>query len=126
MHAKLDYLECERQLYSGTMNRLLLGMISIDQNGDILEMNQEAKRILDEKDGLYLTSKGLKAEKRSENLELQKLLDEAIAGGRTDSGPAVAEAISVTREFDRSRLGLVVRTIPMGPWSEGARPAAAG
>lgn len=125
LHAKLDYLECERQLYSGAMNRLLLGMISLDQSGEILEMNQEAKRILEEKDGLSLTPKGLRAEKRSENQDLQRLLDEAITGGRSDEGPAVAEAMSITREFDRSRLGIVVRTIPMGPWSESSRRPAA-
>ena len=125
LHAKLDYLECERQLYSGTMNRLLLGMISLDRNGEVLEMNQEAQRILDEKDGLSMTPKGLRAEKRAENQELQRLLEEAIAGGRSDTGPAVAEAMSITREFDRSRLGIVVRTVPMGPWSEASRRPAA-
>jgi len=126
LHAKLDYLECERQLYAGTMNRLLLGMVSFDQDGEILEMNPEAKRILDEKDGLLVTLKGLKAEKREENIEFQRLLEEAITGGRSDAGPTVVEAMSVTRQFDRSRLGIVVRTIPLGPFSESAhRPAAA-
>ncbi len=126
LHFKMDYLESERQLFSGTMNRMLLGVVFLDQNGSVLEMNQEAERILAEKDGLILTNKGLTANKRSENQELQAMIQEAIAGGLTDSGPAVAEAMSITREFDRSRLGLVVRTIPMGPWSEaGRRPAAA-
>lgn len=126
LHAKLDYLECERQVYSGAMNRLLLGMVSFAHDGTILETNQEADRILAEKDGLWRTSKGLKAANRSENKELQRLIQEAIAGGISDSGPSVVEATSITRQFDRRRLGIVVRTIPMGPWSEATqRPAAA-
>lgn len=125
LHAKLDYLECEKELFAGAMNRLLLGMISLDHEGNILDMNPEAERILDEKDGIQLTPKGLRAEKREENQDLQRLLDEAIAGGRSDEGPAVAEAMSITRQFDRSRLGIVVRTIPLGRWSESSkRPAA--
>lgn len=125
LHAKLDYLECERQIFSGAMNRLLLGMISFSQDGSILETNQEADRILAEKDGIKLTPKGLKAENREENKELHRLLHEAIAGGRADVGPSVVEAMSITRQFDRSKLGLVVRTIPMGQWSESThRPAA--
>lgn len=125
LHAKLDYLECERQLYSGAMNRLLLGMVSFDQNGNILDMNPEARRILDEKDGISLTAKGIKAARRSEDQDLQRLLQEAIAGGISDTEPSIVEAMSITRQFDRSRLGLVVRTIPMGEWSEaGKRPAA--
>lgn len=125
LHAKLDYLECERQIYSGAMNRLLLGMISFAQDGTILETNQEADRILEEKDGIKLTPKGLKADNRSENKELQRLLQEAIAGGLADVGPSVVEAMSITRQFDRSKLGLVVRTIPMGQWSESTRRPAA-
>lgn len=126
LHAKLDYLECERQIFSGAMNRLLLGMISYSQDGAILETNQEADRILEEKDGIKLTPKGLKADSRTENQELQRLLQEAIAGGRADIGPSVVEAMSISRQFDRSRLGIVVRTIPMGQWSESTRrPAAA-
>lgn len=126
LHAKLDYLECEKQFFSGAMNRMLLGVVFLDQSGGVMEMNQEAERILSEKDGLSLTNKGLTAGKRSENQELQAMLQQAIAGGVTDTGPAVAEAMSITREFDRSRLGIVVRSIPMGEWSEaGQRPATA-
>jgi len=126
MHAKLDYLECERQIYSGAMNRLLLGMISFSHDGAILETNQEADRILEEKDGIKLTQKGLKAENRTENKEMQRLLQEAIAGGRADVGPSVVEAMSISRQFDRSKLGIVVRAIPFGEWSESTRrPAAA-
>jgi DNA-binding CsgD family transcriptional regulator len=125
LHAQMDYLECERQLYSGAMERLLLGMVSIDQHAAIIQMNPEAERILAEKDGIQLTHKGLKASRHSENQELQRLLQEAIAGGISDAEPTVVEAMSITREFDRSRLGIVVRTIPMGEWSEaGKRPAA--
>ncbi|MDX1496142.1 MAG: hypothetical protein R3352_01170 [Salinisphaeraceae bacterium] len=125
LHAKLDYLECERQLYSGAMNRLLLGMVSFDQHGNILEMNEEAERILEEKDGISITSKGIKAARQSENQDLQRLLGEAIAGGVSDTEPSVVEAMAITRQFDRSRLGIVIRTIPLGEWSEaGKRPAA--
>lgn len=126
LHFKMDYLETERQLFSGAMNRMLLGVVFLDQSGTVLEMNQEAERILAEKDGITLTSKGVTATKRSENQELQRMIQDAIAGGITDIGPSVAEAMSITREFDRSRLGLVVRTIPLGPFSEaGRRPAVA-
>lgn len=125
LHAKLDYLECERQVFSGAMNRLLLGMVSYSQDGQILETNKEAERILAEKDGIKLTAKGIRADNRGENQELQRLLQEAIAGGRTDTEPSVVEALSITRQFDRSKLGIVVRTIPMGQWSESTqRPAA--
>lgn len=126
LHAKLDYLECERELFSGAVNRLLLGMIRYDQEGAILEMNSEAERILAEKDGLKLSGGQLVAESRDESREMQRLIDEAVAGGKSDNEPGIIEAMSITREFGRSQLGIVVRTIPMGEYSEAKqRPAAA-
>lgn len=126
LHAKMDYLECERQVYSGAMNRMLLGMVSFGTDRSIMEINQEATRILSEKDGLWRTGNTLKAANRSENQELQRLIREAIDGGASDSSTPLTEATSITRQFDRGRLGIVVRSIPMGPWSESTqRPAAA-
>lgn len=126
LHAKLDFLECERQVYSGAMNRMLLGMVSFATDRSIMEINEEAARILAEKDGIWRTGNSLKAANRSENQELQRLIREAIHGGVSDSSEPLTEATSITRQFDRGRLGIVVRSIPMGPWSETMqRPAAA-
>lgn len=126
LHTRMDYLECERQVFAGAMNRLLLGMVNFAGDGTILETNQEAERILAEKDGIWRIKSRLKASNREENKELQRLIRQAVAGGVTDTGISMVEAMSVTRRFERGRLGIVVRSIPMGPWSEGVqRPAAA-
>ena len=126
LHAKFDYLECERNLFSGAVNRLLLGIVRLDHEGSILETNPEAERILAAKDGIVLTTRGLTASNRTENKELQRLIQEAIANSTTGTGPLVVEAMSVTRQSSSSPLGIVVRAIPMGQWSEARRrPAVA-
>jgi DNA-binding CsgD family transcriptional regulator/PAS domain-containing protein len=125
LHAKLDYLECERQLFAGTVNRLLLGMISFAQNGAILEMNQEARRILAEKDGIWLSGSNIVLESNQECRELQRTIRQALTGTVSQDGPALVEAMSVTRPSGRAKLGVVVRAIPLGQWSESRqRPAA--
>jgi DNA-binding CsgD family transcriptional regulator/PAS domain-containing protein len=128
LHAKLDFLECERQLFAGTINRMLLGIISFAANGDILEMNQEARRILAEKDGIKLAGNNLVADGQ-EGRELQRMIKQALAAGAVNvppEGPAVVEALSVSRPSGRAKLGVLVKTIPFGPWSESKhRPAAA-
>lgn len=126
LHSKLDYLECERQIFAGAMNRLLLGIVSFGSDYSILEINQEAERILTEKDGIRRNGNSLKASNRSENQKLQRLIREAVDGSVSDSGSPLVEAMSITRQFDRSRLGIIVRSINMGQWSEAMRrPAAA-
>ena len=126
LHARLDALECDRAMFAGAVNRMLLGMISFAPDGTILEINQEAQRILAEKDGIQRSGSGLSLSSNQEHRELQRLIRQALSGNATDSGPAVVEAMSVTRLSGRSKLGIVVRTIPLGPWTESKRrPAAA-
>lgn len=128
LHARLDYLECDRQLFAGAVNRMLLGMISLAQDGSILDMNQEAQRILNDKDGITRTGNAINLTSSQENRELQRLIRQALTtGGSGESeGPTVIEAMSVTRPSGRSKLGIVVRAIPLGPFSESKqRPAAA-
>ena len=127
LHAKLDYLECDRQLFAGAVNRMLLGMISLAPDGSILELNQEAQRILAEKDGIARTGNTVNLSSSQENRELQRLIRQALSiGGVAEGGPTLVEAMSVTRPSGRSKLGIVVRAIPLGPFSESKqRPAAA-
>ena len=126
LHAKLDFLECERALFAGTVNRMLLGMISFAPDGSIVEMNQEAKRILAEKDGIWLSGNTLSIDSSHESRELQRMLRQALTGPAPAEGPAVVEAMSVTRPSGRSKLGILIKIIPLGQWSESRqRPAAA-
>ncbi len=126
LHARLDTLECQRQLYSGAVSRLLLGIVHFSHEGSILDMNEEAQRILAEKDGLSRSGKGLAASSRSENQELQRLISEALSGGDRGEAPGLAEAMSITRPSGRSQIGIVVRAIPFAEYSESRqRPAAA-
>lgn len=126
LHARLDFLECERALFAGTVNRMLLGMISFDANGSIVETNQEARRILAEKDGIWLSGNNLCIESSQESRDLQRMLRGALAGTASGEGPGVVEAMAVTRPSGRAKLGILVRAIPLGRWSESRqRPAVA-
>lgn len=126
LHARLDFLECERSLFAGTVNRMLLGMLSFDANGNIVETNQEARRILAEKDGIWLAGNNICIESSQESRDLQRMLRSALAGTNSGEGPGVVEAMAVTRPSGRAKLGILVRAIPLGRWSESRqRPAVA-
>lgn len=118
LHARLDFLECERQLFAGTVNRMLLGIISLAENGDVLETNQEARRILNEKDGLWQTGNNIGVEGGHEGREFQRILRSVLAGTPNEKGPGVVEAMSITRPSGRSKIGVLIKAIPSGRWSE--------
>ena len=124
LHAQLDFLECERALFAGAVNRLLLGMVSFDQNGNLLETNPEARRILAEKDGIWLTGNSLCVDNAQESRDLQRLLRNAQTGAHQSSGPGMVEAIPVTRPSGRAKLGVLIKAVPLGQFSESKqRPA---
>lgn len=125
IHAQLDFLECERALFAGAVNRLLLGMVSFDQNGAIIETNPEARRILGEKDGIWLAGNNLCLDNSQESRDLQRLLRQALSGASiNDEGPGMVEAMAVTRPSGRAKLGVLVKAVPLGQFSESKqRPA---
>jgi DNA-binding CsgD family transcriptional regulator len=126
LHSRIDSLECERQVFAGTVNRMLLGVISMSQTGEIIEMNPEARRILAQKDGIWLSGHTLYAESSKERRDLQRAIQQAMPGGSDAERPAVVEAMPVTRPSGEASLVVMVRSIPPGRWSESrARPAVA-
>ncbi|WP_162932248.1 helix-turn-helix transcriptional regulator [Solimonas sp. K1W22B-7] len=114
LHAQIDTLECERQLYAGTVNRMLLGTVSFAHNGDVIEVNPEARRILNEKDGMRLQGRTLCLDRNDEGRELQRIVRKVCSGAPVD--PGLIEALSVTRPSGRMNLGVVVKPAPVSSW----------
>lgn len=107
LHARIDALEGDRQLLAGTLNRLQLGLISLAADGRVLELNGEARRILDEQDGLRLCRNALGLDSGPDSRALQKLLLQARSEGAQQ--PAAA-TLSVTRPSGRRLICTVCRT----------------
>ncbi|MFO1509112.1 MAG: helix-turn-helix transcriptional regulator [Steroidobacteraceae bacterium] len=123
LHSRIESIETERQLYSSTMDRMLVGTVVFDESGLVLRANAVASAVLAEKDGIRLNQNRLHAEFAAEDRELQRLIKMAL----TESGavPVVPQPMTVTRPSGRASLGVLVRPVPSGEWSEERhRPAA--
>ncbi len=120
LHSHLELIESERKLYAGTVDRMLVGTVILDETGAATKTNSVADEMLRENDGLRVVKGGLVADYGNENRELQKLIDEATTG-HAGAAPAVIKAMSITRPSGRGKLGVLIRSIPPGEWSEGRR-----
>jgi len=124
LHARIDRLECERRLFGGAINRILVGTISFTHDGAIAEINDEAMRILEEKDGLSLQAHTLCIAQSTEGQEFKRLIRTALLESEKIGETAQIGAMSITRPSGRPRLSLLVRSVPWDPWSESQqRPA---
>lgn len=112
-------------LYSRAMAHLMVGVIVLDEHGDVIECNPMAKVILEMGDGLKIAGKQLEATSALDNRKLQRLIRDALAP-RAASKLGVMEAMSVSRPSGKVGWGLVLQVISPDEWTEGKhRPSVA-
>jgi DNA-binding CsgD family transcriptional regulator len=122
LRAHLDGIDIERNFLARTIQSMQIGTVLLDAQGSILSINDEAKTILDECDGLKLVGGKLEAEYSSENSILQRLTLAAYSASKSKV-PTMMEAVAITRPSARSKLTVMIRAIPATEWSEGWRRA---
>jgi len=117
LYTRLDVAESERQLLAGTVDRMLLGTVILDEAGTVIKTNSVAHHILRENDGLRIAKGLLEAVYSAENRELYRLVKLTLQGAEADGG-SMAQAMSITRPSGRAKLGLALSKIRQGEWLE--------
>ena len=123
MHLRLTANESENRLYNSAVDRMLMGAIVFDMDGQVLRINEVANAILHERDGLDLVHGRLRAHYTEEDRKLQVLLRQALADARAGSAPS-EQTLALTRPTGGARLSVVVRSSPMDEWSQAQRQSA--
>uniref|UniRef100_UPI003F499D5B helix-turn-helix transcriptional regulator n=1 Tax=Cupriavidus yeoncheonensis TaxID=1462994 RepID=UPI003F499D5B len=123
IHANLNTTESERRLYAGTVDRLLIGSVILDETGHVLTTNGMADELLAAKDGLMVSNGQLTVDSPQENRKLQALVRQATTL-RDSVQPGIPIGLSVPRKGDRAKLGLLVRPIATQTWSQQPRQPA--
>jgi DNA-binding CsgD family transcriptional regulator len=118
LHARLSRTESERDLYAGAVDQLSVATVILDERGRVLNTNAVARHILAQQDGITLEAEQLHLVDRAQNLELQSLVEAAIAAQRAGT-TGMARALRVSRPSGRPELGLVIRPVPASEWAEG-------
>lgn len=122
LYSRIDVAESERGLYEHAVDRMLIGMVVLDDQGLVLKANAAARTVLGENDGIRL--RGGKFEfadtrDRSRFRELVQRSINSISFAHDDGASApMVEAMSVARPSHTGRLEVLIRAIPMREWSE--------
>lgn len=131
LRSHLQHLDIERNLYAGTVDRMRIGMLTLDEKGLIHSINDQANVILEEQDGISVFGKSLRAGYPAEQRKLKAVIDAAYTSmqpkaNKQLNAPTLIEAISITRPSGRGKLSLLVRTLSKDKWSgSGHRPCVA-
>lgn len=107
-------------LYSTAMAQMLVGVILIDENGCVQEVNSMAQGILQMNDGLRLAGDRLEAAYGEDDRKLNRLI-RAMLTQQKASAVSLIEAISVSRPSGKVNFGVVIKAIAPDQWTEGKR-----
>ncbi|MDD0972545.1 helix-turn-helix transcriptional regulator [Pseudomonas fontis] len=118
VHMQLNRIETERNLYAGAVDQMAVGTIILDETGKVLQTNQVADRLIQEKDGIKLINDGLQVGTARDTQEFRRLVKQSLLSQKS-SNPSVVEALRVQRPSGRADLGIIVRSVPLSAWSEG-------
>lgn len=118
IHMQLNRIEAERNLYAGAVDQMAVGTIILDEAGKVLQTNQVAERLIQEKDGIKLVNDGLQVGTARDTQEFRRLVKQSLLSHKS-SNPSVVEALRVQRPSGRADLGIIVRSVPLSAWSEG-------
>ncbi|WP_284337722.1 helix-turn-helix transcriptional regulator [Comamonas sp. NoAH] len=125
MHLELNRDRQVISTYSKATAQLMVGVVILDQNGVVIEINPAAAAILDMGDGIKVSNHYLEATYANDNRKLQRLIKDALAHSQT-LGMCMTEAMSVNRPSGQLNWGVVVQSISADEWTEGKqRPSAA-
>ena len=118
LHMQLNRIETERNLYAGAVDQMAVGTIILDDTGKVLQTNQVAERLLQEKDGIKQVNDGLQVGSARDTQEFRRLVRQAMLSQKGNLA-SVVEAMRVKRPSGRADLGIIVRSVPLSAWSEG-------
>ncbi|MFC7516866.1 helix-turn-helix transcriptional regulator [Herbaspirillum sp. GCM10030257] len=126
LHSKLDVVESERSLYAGTIARMLIGTVILDEAGMVLKCNSAVDELITEKDGIGFNHGLLEAYCPIENRKFQKAIRVCLAN-RAVAVPSSVEVTTLSRPSGKPPLSVLIRPIPLNYYAEQnkRRPAVA-
>lgn len=102
-------LEANHCISTGLMDTMNLGMVVLDQCGQVLHINPAAERQLQRRDGISLTNGSLRATDYHDNQPFQKLIQQALLSSR-EQGELVG-TIGLRRADADNPLGIAIRSL---------------
>lgn len=118
-HELLDRHESMGNLYSDAVNRLSIASMVLDEVGNVLQLNDVARRLLERADGLKLVGGRLEASYPSDNRELYRFIRYAAQSKAPLAFGAPSATLSIARPSGQVGLGVVIEPIRGSGWVEG-------
>jgi DNA-binding CsgD family transcriptional regulator len=105
---QLIQLDKERRLYSSTITRQSVGVVTLDERGKVVTRNVVADNIIREKDGLTIVNEQIYLESSTARGKFNDFID-AIVTAQRNQDTAPTNALAVERPSGRPDLEILVK-----------------
>jgi len=105
-------LQTERILLGRAVNRSETGVITLDQHGLVLELNDWSRAMLRESQQVYMEARRIFLRDLEDDRRWNNMLRSAIASSREARRSRTLGAMPVHDDSGQTRLGLLLRSIP--------------
>ena len=103
---RLAPVKVERGALACVLDHFPIGVAVLHRDGRVLELNFQARRIFDQKDGLYYTKGELSAGRAEANNHLRQIIREVSSGG--EDGCCIHRTLKVSRLSERRPYELLL------------------
>lgn len=119
LHANLNRIRSERNLYANAVNSFSVGTVILDAQAQVLNCNPVASDILAEADGIKLAQNHLLFSTRESTKRFDNMLQCLQDNPHCDTAH-IAQALRLNRPSGKPDLGLLVRHVPAQTPSDNA------
>lgn len=124
LHHRITWEARQQHLYAQTLDHLGIGVIVLDERGQVRDLNDTASTLLEGERGLRRSEAGLSAELDEDATTFQDHVQRLIRGHAAGLDESVAMRIRSAAHGEI--LHVVLRTVPVPAWDKGQeRPAIA-
>ena len=107
IHRRFATLDSKRELSERVLDNLSIGVILLDDGGQVIAMNRSAEEIVARNDGLMAGRTGLRAARPQQTNELRRLISEAAQTG-AGGGMGAGGVMTVSRPSTKRPLAVLV------------------
>lgn len=111
---KLIRLDSERQLWASSVSGKSIGVVMLDEHGNIVRVNPLAEKCLQEKDGMSQVHNKLHLKNAELNTLLKDYIQEALNAQKKDKQVPI-HALAVPRHSNLPDYEVVIKPIPVDP-----------
>ena len=117
---QLVNLDHERRLYSKTLTRKSIGIITLDEKAKVLSRNSVADELLRDKDGFHIVNDAIHFDSSKNKNKFNEYISEILLAQRNNEQAAV-HALSVERPSGKNPLEVLIKPMMIDPSVEPSR-----